>query len=167
MYDYKVVDGENVDKAAIGAICNNRIAPDYINSIQRGVPVGVLGFEKKVVGVVVYTIHGEWTLIHLFCAPGHATQLQKKLEQSNVPKHFALSSILEPKVTNAYQALGYTATYNDLPIFHQYLGNQGVIMTKGGRRSHSKFVLKVRKTRRQRRLVPKYPARKCTGRVRS
>ena len=167
MYDYKIVDGANVDKAAIGAICNNRIAIEYINNIQRGVSVGVLGFEEKVVGVVVYTIHGEWTLIHLFCAPKHAKQLQFELERSGVPKHFALSSILEQKVTNSYQALGYTATYNDLPIFHQYLGNDGVIMTKGGRRLHLKLPLKVRKTRRQRRLVPKYPARKRTGRVRS
>ena len=171
MYDYKVVDGANVDKSVISQVCKDKIDEDYINRITPGVPVGVLGLNGRVVGAVVYTIHGEWTMIHLFCAPGHGNQLQRELEQSNVPKHFALGSLTEQKVVAAYQNLGYTITYNNLPFFYGYLGEKGVIMTKsirqGGRRSHPKLLLKVRKTRRQRGLVPKYPTRKRTRRIRS
>jgi hypothetical protein len=173
MYDYKVVDGalSDADKSVIRQVCKDKINEDYINRITSGVSVGVLGLEGRVVGVVVYTIHEKWTLIHLFCAPGHGIQLQRELEQSNVPKNFALGSLTEQKVITAYQNLGYTITYNDLPSFYGYLGKNEVIMTKsigqGGRRSHPKLLLKVRKTRRQRGLVPKNPARKRTRRIRS
>ena len=167
-YNYEV--RQRVNKDSIYGICNGQISQAYIDHLPLDAYYGILTNEQGVRGVIVYTLHEEWAMIRLFCAPEHGKFLHDKFEASRVANKFALSSLDDQRVVNSYSRLGYKPAINDLPKFEGYLGSSGVIMTKvlgGGRRLHLKLPLKVRKTRRQRRLVPKYPARKRTGRVRS
>jgi len=168
-YNYEVRQG--VNKSSIYGICDGQISQDYIDHLPLDAYYGILSNNKYAVhGVIVYTLRHGWAIIHLFCAPEQGKFLHEKFEASRVANKFALSSLRDQHVVDSYSRLGYKLAINDLPEFQYYLGTSGVIMTKvlgGGRRSHSKSALKVRKTRRQRRLIPKNPSRKGTGRIRS